>query len=59
MSGIGGSTLPRSLDHGNVKPPILIAHIVGMKETYESMTAILKVINYWECRWVTLSTRVS
>ena len=32
------------LHNGNIKPSIPVAHVVGMKETYDSMTAILKVI---------------
>ena len=39
------------LHNGNVKPSIPIAHAVGMKETYETMAAILKVINYSEHAW--------
>jgi hypothetical protein len=39
------------LHNGNVKPSIPVAHVVGMKETYESMAAILKVINYSEHAW--------
>ena len=37
--------------NANVKPSIPVTHIVGMKGTYEFMTAILKVINYSEHAW--------
>ena len=39
------------LHNGNIKPSIPVAHVLDMKEAYESMTAILKVINYSEHAW--------
>lgn len=34
--------------NGNAKPSIPVVHAVGMKETYESMQIILKLINYFQ-----------
>jgi hypothetical protein len=39
------------LHNGNEKPSVPIAHAVGLKETYDSMKLILKVINYSEHNW--------
>ncbi|ESO10333.1 hypothetical protein HELRODRAFT_183749 [Helobdella robusta] len=39
------------LHNGNVKPSIPVAHAVGMKETYESMKTLLKVIKYTDHNW--------
>jgi hypothetical protein len=39
------------LHNGNEKPSVPIAHAVRMKETYESMELILKLINYSNHNW--------
>ena len=39
------------LHYGNVKSSISVANVVGMKKTYESMRAILKIINYSKHSW--------
>ncbi|ESO03076.1 hypothetical protein HELRODRAFT_173956 [Helobdella robusta] len=39
------------LHNGNVKPSIPVAHAVVMKETYESMKTLLKVIKYTDHNW--------
>jgi hypothetical protein len=39
------------LNNGNQKPPILIAHAVVMKETYETMNTLLMLIKYSEHNW--------
>lgn len=48
----GKSTLKAVLLHnGNEKPSVPVAHAVGMKETYESMEVILKLVNYSAHNW--------
>ena len=39
------------LHNGNTKPSVPVAHAVGMKETYDSMEILLKVINYSDHNW--------
>lgn len=39
------------LHQGNTKPSIPLAHAVNMKETYESMMLLLKLINYSKYNW--------
>lgn len=39
------------LHNGNKRPSIPLAHAVGMKETYESMSQILNSINYDAYKW--------
>ena len=39
------------LHNGNTKPSVPVAHAVGMKETYDSMEILLKIINYSDHNW--------
>lgn len=39
------------LHNGNEKPSLPIAHVIGMKQFCESMTPILRLINYAEYDW--------
>ena len=39
------------LHNGNQNPSVPVAHAVGMKETYESMEILLKVVNYRNHQW--------
>lgn len=44
-------SLKVALNNGNEEPSIPVAHVVGMKETYESMNFILKGIKYSVHNW--------
>lgn len=37
--------------NGNELPSVPLAHVVGLKETYESMQLILRAINYDNYNW--------
>ena len=39
------------IHNGNQKPSVPLAHAVGMKETFQSMEILLKVINYRNYNW--------
>lgn len=39
------------LHQGNTKPSIPLAHAVGLKESYESMSKLLYLINYEDHQW--------
>src|SRR5206468_648291 len=39
------------LYYGNTKPSVPVAHAVEMKETYETMQTLLKLIKYDENQW--------
>ena len=39
------------LHNSNKNPSVPLAHVIGMKETYESMSLILKAVNYVAHLW--------
>lgn len=51
IDGSNASLKAVLLHNGNERPSIPIAHVTGMKESYESMKLILRLINYEKYNW--------